>query len=65
MKARVVLKDELFNTAKELTGISGKSALLHEALQALVQLEASRRLALLGGTMPELEDIPRKREPQL
>jgi hypothetical protein len=31
------------------------------ALEALIQREASRRLARLGGSMPELEDIPRRR----
>jgi hypothetical protein len=35
--------------------------LLREALKALIEREAARRLAALGGTMPELEDIPRRR----
>lgn len=61
MRVRVVLDDELFEKAKEMTGIAGKSELLHKALQSLVHLEASRRLAALGGTMPKLEDIPRTR----
>ena len=61
MRTRVVLDDELFDKAKEMTGIAGKSALLHKALQILVHFEASHRLAALGGTMPELEDIPRTR----
>jgi Arc/MetJ family transcription regulator len=65
MKAKVVLDDELFNTAKEFTGITGKSELLHKALQALVHIEASRKLAALGGTMPELKDIPRTRADRL
>jgi Arc/MetJ family transcription regulator len=61
MRARVVLNDELFEKAKEMTGITGKSALLHKALESLVHLEASRRLAALGGAMPDLEHIPRTR----
>jgi Arc/MetJ family transcription regulator len=61
----VVLDDELFETAKEMTGITGKSALLHKALQSLAHLEASRKLAELGGTMMELEDIPRTRAGEL
>ncbi len=40
---------------------SRKTALVREALKALIQRESSRRLAALGGTMPELEDIPRRR----
>jgi Arc/MetJ family transcription regulator len=65
MRTRIVLDDELFKTAKEMTGIAEKSALLHKALQSLIHLEASRRLAALGGTMPELEEIPRRRVNQL
>jgi hypothetical protein len=30
-----------------------------------IHLEASRRLAAMGGTMPDLEDIPRRRADQL
>ncbi len=30
-----------------------------------IHLEASRRLAAMGGTMPELEDIPRRRADKL
>ena len=38
-----------------------KTALVREALKALIQREAARRLAALGGIMPDLEDIPRLR----
>lgn len=31
----------------------------HPALKALIEREASRRLGALGGTMPELEYVPR------
>jgi hypothetical protein len=34
---------------------------LRKALQALIHLEASQRLALLEGTMPDLENIRRLR----
>jgi hypothetical protein len=34
---------------------------VREALKVLIHHEASRRLAALGGTMPELEDIPQRR----
>ena len=61
MRTTVVLDDELVATAQEFTGVTEKTALLRRALRALIHLEASRRLAALGGTMPELEDIPRRR----
>lgn len=61
MRTTVVLDDDLVKTAAEFTGISEKTALIRRAFQALIHLEASRRLAALGGTMPELEDIPQRR----
>ena len=61
MRATVALDDELIRTAQELTGVTERTALLRDALKALIHLEASRRLAALGGTMPHLEDIKRTR----
>jgi Arc/MetJ family transcription regulator len=52
---------KLLRDAQELSGISGKTALIHEALRSLVQFEAGRRLAAAGGTMPDFELPPRRR----
>jgi len=65
MRATVTLDDELVKTAQEYSGITERSALVREALKALIHMEASRRLAALGGTMPDLEDIPRTRADRL
>ncbi len=65
MRTTVVLDDELLQTAQEFTGVTERTALLRKALQALIHLEASRRLAALEGTMPNLEDIPRLRADSL
>mgnify|MGYP000677476977 CR=1 FL=1 len=62
MRTTVVLDDELMVQAEEYTGIKEKSALLREALKALIAHEASRRLALLGGSVPDAVAAPRKRE---
>jgi Arc/MetJ family transcription regulator len=43
------------------TGLKEKSALVREALKALVEREAARRLARLGGTEPQLRPSPRRR----
>jgi predicted mannosyl-3-phosphoglycerate phosphatase (HAD superfamily) len=51
----------LVRQAQEYTGLAEKTALLREALKALIHRESSRRLAALAGTMPDLEDIPRLR----
>ncbi len=61
MRTTVTLDDELLDEAHRVTGIKERSALLREALTALIQREASRRLARLGGTQPDLQPIPRRR----
>ena len=61
MRTTVALDDELVQMAQEYTGVTERTALLREALKALIHIEASRRLAALGGTMPDLKDIPRRR----
>jgi hypothetical protein len=62
MRTSIVLDYEQVRQAQELTGITEDiSSLVFEALKTLIEVEASRRLALLGGTMPELEDVPRRR----
>jgi Arc/MetJ family transcription regulator len=64
MRTTVSLDDELLADAHEYTGIKERSALVNEALRALVQREAARRLARLGGSQPELKPIPRRRPPK-
>lgn len=63
MRTTIALDDELLAKAQEYTGITEKSALLREALTALVQREAARRLARLGGSAPALTLPPRRRQP--
>ena len=58
----MILDESLLTQARELTGITEKTALVNAALQALISREASRRLAALGGTESDLEEIPRRRE---
>jgi len=59
MRAPIAPDDELVRQAEEFTGIPENTALAREALRKLVHMEASRRLALLGGSEPELEDVRR------
>ena len=61
MRTTVAIDDKLLAEAQEYTGLREKSALVHEALKALVQREAGRRLARLGGSMPNLKAPPRRR----
>lgn len=61
MRTTIALDDELVSKAQSLTGLKEKSSLVHEALKALVSRESARRLALLGGSQPQLKAVPRRR----
>ena len=61
MRTTLTLDDDLVAKAAELTGIEEKPALIREALKALIEREAARRLALLAGTEPGLKAAPRRR----
>jgi Arc/MetJ family transcription regulator len=61
VRIRVELDDELVEKAMSYTGLRQKSALIREALVALVEREAARRLAGLGGSEPDLLAVPRRR----
>ena len=61
MRTTIALDDDLLRIAQEFTGVAEKTQLIREALRALVERESARRLSRLGGTMPELNRIPRRR----
>jgi Arc/MetJ family transcription regulator len=61
MRTTLTLDDDLMARASEYTGLTESGAIVREALKALVSREAARRLAALGGTMPDFEPAPRKR----
>ena len=60
MRTTLALDDELVAQAQAFTGLKEKSALVREALKALIEREAARRLARLGGSEPGLV-APRRR----
>lgn len=61
MRTTVNLDDELLANAQRLTGLTERTALLHEGLRALVQRESAQRLARLGGTEAQLRPVRRRR----
>ena len=61
MRTTLALDDELLTEAQRLTGMTEKTALVREALRALIERESARRLARLGGTEHSLADVPRRR----
>jgi Arc/MetJ family transcription regulator len=61
MRTTLAIDDALLVRAQELTGERKISALVGEALKALIEREAARRLILLGGSDPDAEAPPRQR----
>lgn len=61
MRTTVTLDDDLVSRAQALTGIEEKAALVREGLNALIEREAARRLAALGGSDPDAKAAPRRR----
>ena len=53
--------EALFRRAAAYLGTDDRGSLIREALAALCQREAARRLARLGGSMPGIEAPPRRR----
>lgn len=60
MRTTVSLDDDLLQKAQLFTGLTGPTELMREALNALIQRESAKRLALLGGTEPSIEAAPRR-----
>jgi Arc/MetJ family transcription regulator len=61
VRTTLALDDKLVSEAQRLTGTREKSALVRQALSALIERESARRLARLAGTEPALTEIPRRR----
>lgn len=63
MRTTVTLDDTLYQTALELAdpGLD-KADIFRESMKVFVRVQAAKRLAALGGTVPQMPDIPRQRE---
>ncbi|HET9188591.1 MAG TPA: type II toxin-antitoxin system VapB family antitoxin [Acidothermaceae bacterium] len=61
MRTTLALDDALLAEAQRLTGTVEKTALVREALVALIERESARRLARLGGSDPGVREAPRRR----
>jgi Arc/MetJ family transcription regulator len=61
MRTTLALDDELLAKAQAFTGLREKSALVREALKALIERESARRLARLAGSEPDLTAARRRR----
>ena len=61
MRTTVTIDDRLLKEAQTLSGLQENGPLFKAALQALIYRESALRLARLGGSQPDLQDIPRRR----
>ena len=62
MRTTVTIDDDLYNKALEMADPAmDKADLFREAIKTFVQVRAARRLAALGGTAPDMADVPRHR----
>ena len=61
MRTTFNLDDDLVGEAERLTGITERTALIHEGLRALIQRENAWRLARSGATEQSLRVPPRRR----
>lgn len=61
MRTTITLDDALLSEAARITGITERTRLIHDGLQALIERESACRLARLGGTQKTLQLPPRRR----
>lgn len=61
MRTTITFDKELFEAASAAAGTTERSAVVREALQALVERDAARRLARLGGSDRKATSAPRRR----
>lgn len=59
MRTTLNIDDDLLGQAGKYTGETEKTALVRMGLEALIEREAARRLAALGGKMPLLK-VPQR-----
>lgn len=65
MRTTVTIDDTLYERALEVADPAmDKADLFREAIKTFVRIQSSKRLAALGATMPEMQEIPRRREDQ-
>ena len=62
MRSTVTIDDELYEKALELADPGmDKADLFREAVKTFIRVRAGRRLAALGGSIPDMEEAPRRR----
>ncbi|MDZ7857734.1 type II toxin-antitoxin system VapB family antitoxin [Sphaerotilus sp.] len=63
MRTTVTLDDELYEQALAMADPTmDKADLFREAVKTFVRVQAAKRLAALGGAVPDMQDVPRRQE---
>lgn len=63
MRTTVTIDDALYQRALEMADPDmDKADLFREAIKTFVRVQAAKRLAALGGQMPDMELPPRRRD---
>jgi len=61
MRTTLNINDDLIKAAAKYTGLTEKTAIVHEGLKALIERGASLELARAGGSDPAASAGPRRR----
>ncbi|SDM34601.1 antitoxin of type II TA system, VapB [Franzmannia pantelleriensis] len=64
MRTTITIDDALYEQALNLAepGMDKPADIVREAIQTYVRVQAGRRLAALGATAPDMQDVPRRRD---
>jgi Arc/MetJ family transcription regulator len=63
MRTTITIDDDLYKQALELADPNiDRATIFREAIKTFIRVQAAKRLAKLGGTMPDIQDIPRRRD---
>jgi Arc/MetJ family transcription regulator len=61
MRTTVTIDDDLYAKALDMADPDmDKADLFREAIKTFVRVQAAKRLAALGGSVPDMADIPRR-----
>ena len=61
MRTIVTIDDELYNQALALADPSmDRADLFNEAIMTFVRVQAAKRLAVSGGAIPDIPEVPRR-----
>ena len=63
MRTTVTIDDELYQQALDLADPEmDKSDIFREAIRTFIRTQSAKRLAALGGTVPDMSEISRRRD---